>query len=118
MSETGAVRLWQALESLCASALPTARHLARRLLEHPTLRPWHDDPLKTLDGTYPSLDALAAILQSGDEITDGETIGAIWGALYLPAEGAAVPVRVRAARVASLDGAILATRTLSPEVES
>jgi predicted ATPase len=115
MSESRALALWKALESLGEEKSLVAQALARRILEHPVLQPWHDDPLRTLGGVYPSLDALTEIAQARPE-SEESTVGTLWGALYLPAEGSAVPVQVRAARTPDVE-TLVAARPLSPEVE-
>ncbi len=114
MSESRALALWNALESLSGKRSSVTQALTRRLLEHPALRPWHDDPLRLLGGVYPSLDALAEATLAQSDTND--TVGTLWGALYLPAEGSAVPVQVCGARLPGM-GALVAARPLSPEVE-
>jgi predicted ATPase len=115
MSESRALVLWKVLESLGEERSSVAQALTRRILEHPALRPWHDDPLRTLGGVYPSLDALMELAQAQEE-SEKSTVGTLWGALYLPAEGSAVPVQVRAARTTGIE-TLVAARPLSPEVE-
>ena len=110
--------LCKKLEQIEPNALRGGVALGLRLLQHPSLAAYRDDPLRLLSGEYPSLDAVERALRErlGSLPPDSSgAVGAVWGALYLPAEARAVPIKIRAL---VLDGAAetLALRPLSPEL--
>ncbi|MBC8103789.1 MAG: hypothetical protein H7Z41_14535, partial [Cytophagales bacterium] len=98
-------------------------HLALRAALHPALLPYRDDPLLPLEGEFVSTDAhldallsyLAASEDSGailaglsaadrcylppsdpasDQDPPNDLVGAVWGSLYLPGRGRAIPCRI------------------------
>ena len=119
-----AARLIVALQRLCTTlersetnAPDVALRLALRLIEHPALQPFREDPMRELDGERPSLDALDAALRHRwkRQASSPDRIGCIWGALYLPAEARAVAVRLRAF-VCMGEPDMIALRPLAHEV--
>ncbi len=77
--------------------------LARHCLEHPALRPFRDDPLRTLGGRFLSLDARVATLRNvlaagGMPVA---TVGSVGATLYMPWDERVVVCRVLVAVLSS-----------------
>lgn len=122
MSE--AEKLWKALKALCATldregadSHSVGSYIGLRILAHPELKPYCDDPLLNLAGERPSLDALGPVFQQklAQAIPTTSEIGSVWGALYLPAEGRAATLRIRVC-VCEGESELLVLRPLSPEL--